>query len=98
MRPRAPRVRLQEAPTVADASLASVGKAHRMSPATLRRAEAILMRAGRVAVPIHRDMISRDMALGALEELQARQVHRAASEALRRARYAIVRLPVVRPA
>jgi hypothetical protein len=68
-----------------------------LPPATLRRAEAILVRAGRVAVPIHTDMISRDMALGALEELQARQAHRAAREALRRARYAIVRLPVVRP-
>jgi len=68
-----------------------------MGAATLKRAEGILIRAGRVAVPIHTDMISRDMALGALQDLEERVEHRAAREALRRARYAIVKLPVVRP-
>jgi hypothetical protein len=76
--------------------LETLGRAHRIGPATLKRAEAILVRAGRVAVPIHRDMISRDMALGVLEDLERRQAGREARDALRRARYAIVRLPVVR--
>ncbi len=68
-----------------------------MAAATLRRAESILLRAGRLAVPVHRDMISRDMALGALQELEERLQGRQGREALRRARYAIAKLPVVRP-